>query len=207
MLSNEPAFAALIEQIADGAIAISRNRQVLLANREAVALLHSQKLIKQSSSGGLGFVCREAEAAFTSALEGCVGTIDHQLPTSFIVRSGNRSTHPVHVVPLKSSEASRQTAPSGPLALILIESDRKHSFPSEITLRTSYRLSNREAAVVLSVASGATLKETAFSLGVTMATVRNQLGAAMRKLRVRRRAQLVAVLAGMISKINLKIVS
>src|SRR5262245_11439180 len=204
MLARETAFAALLEQIADCAIAINHTRHVVLANREAHALLQNRKLIRESVSGCLGFAAHAAEAAFTKALEGCVGKVKRPFASSFMVRTGNRAAHPVHVVPLHTLSSPEAAGQSSALALILIGSDRGCALPSESALRNRYGLSRREAVVVLHVAAGATLKETADALGVMIATVRNQLAAAMRKLGVRRRAELVALLAGLISRINLK---
>lgn len=89
-----------------------------------------------------------------------------------------------------------------PVLLVLIVPDEARVLPPAALLKELYGLSQREAAVVLRVAHGASIVEAAAQLGVTAATARNQLASAMSKLGVHRRAELVALLAGIVPRIK-----
>jgi len=198
----ETALAALLEQVGDCAIAIDRRRRVRFANRRALALLESRALIAERPSRGLSFVAHEAEEAFTRALEGCLGTIERPAAASFMVRVGSGRALPVHVLPLRTAGSFAAAGANAAVALVVIGAERSRAVPPDTALRSLYGLSRREADVALLIAEGASARETASRLGVSTATTRNQLAAAMAKLGVHRRAELVALLAGLLPRLG-----
>ena len=70
-------------------------------------------------------------------------------------------------------------------------------------LKSLYGLSNAEARVVLSITEGDSLHTIADRLGISRATARNQLAAAMAKLGVHRQAELVGVVAAVAPHLDL----
>jgi DNA-binding CsgD family transcriptional regulator len=66
--------------------------------------------------------------------------------------------------------------------------------PSQKVLQRFFNLSPAEARVAQSVASGASLEETAQALGIKISTARTQLAAVFAKTQTRRQPQLIALL-------------
>jgi DNA-binding CsgD family transcriptional regulator len=86
---------------------------------------------------------------------------------------------------------------TGARAIVLMQDlSRRASAPKEL-LRTLYRLTQAEAAIVLQIAAGVSLTEAAGRLGVLRTTARNQLAAATAKMDVHRQAEVVAAVAAL----------
>ena len=198
----EGAFQALIDRLAGAAFAIATNRRMLYANSEGVGLLEQRMLVRESPPGFLAFLHPQAEDCLQGALaSSMVGSIITRSTTFAVRAAGVRRT--VHILPLRMPTTLTASRWNAPVVLVLIAPDEARSLPPAELIRELYSLSQREAAVVLRVAQGASIAEAADALGVTASTARNQLASAMSKLGVHRRAELVALLGGIVPRIKL----
>ena len=200
-LSNASlAFAALLERVADAAIAISRGRKILYANSAAVDLFAKRLVVRQSPLTKLQFVSPPAEEALTYALSQLQSNRNPASQNFTIVVNGTLRF--VHVLPLRLPQSMVTLGTTTPVALVVIaESRRANALPTGI-LR-GFGLSEREAIVAVLIADGLTVKEAAARLGVSPLTIRNQLATGMTKLGARRRADLATVLAGLVPALKL----
>lgn len=197
----EGAFQALIDRLTGAVFAITPSRRILHVNSEAEVLLEQRMLVRESPSGFLAFLHHQGDERLQLALASCtVGSVA-TYPTTFAVHTGDRQ-HTVHVLPLRVPQALTAAQTNVPVLLVLIGSDEAQVLPPAALLKDLYGLSQKEAAVVLRVAHGSSIVEAAAQLGVTAATARNQLASAMSKLGVHRRAELVALLAGIVPRIK-----
>lgn len=69
------------------------------------------------------------------------------------------------------------------------------AFPAPLDFESPWRLTEREGAIVRWVLDGAQNKEIAYAMGIATSTVSSHLVGAMRKLRVRNRAELKVLAA------------
>lgn len=199
---NEGAFQALVDRLAGAAFAVSANRRILYANPDAVRLLERRTLVREAPPGCLSLLHHQAEERLQGALASSTVGSRSTHTTTFAVYDGDRRLT-VHVLPLRVARSLPAAQANAPVTLILIVPGDTASRPPSTLLRELYSLSQREAAVVLQVANGASLAEAAEALGVTTATARNQLASAMTKLGVHRRAELVALIGGIAPRIKL----
>jgi DNA-binding NarL/FixJ family response regulator len=108
----------------------------------------------------------------------------------------------VHVLPLQVSREMALVGASAPTALVILaERGLAKLLPVGIP-RSSFGLSEREAEVAASIAHGLTVREAADRYEVSALTVRNQLFAAMLKLGVHRRAELVSLLTSLVPRLD-----
>lgn len=106
---------------------------------------------------------------------------------------GTRRT--LRVVPADPTNAGNAATAESPGVVFLVPTDR----PPEVdaaSLVTRFGLTKMEAQVVKVVAQGATNKEAAERLGVSIETVRSHLGSAFRKTGASNRASLAALAFG-----------
>ena len=199
---SEHAFQAFVDRLAGAAFAVSANRRILYANPDAVRLLEYRTLVRDTPPGCLSFLHHHAEERLRIALASSAVGSSSTHTTTFVAYDGDRR-FTVHVLPLRVARALPVSQANAPVTLVLIVPGDTISQPASALLRDLYSLSQREAAVVLQVANGASLAETAEVLGVTTATARNQLASAMTKLGVHRRAELVALIGGIAPRIKL----
>jgi DNA-binding CsgD family transcriptional regulator/PAS domain-containing protein len=82
-------------------------------------------------------------------------------------------------------------------AMIAFSDPEDRLMPSVATLRECFALTDAEARLAVQVASGLTLEDVARRSSISKITARNQLAAAMKKIGVRRQAELVATVSAM----------
>ena len=107
------------------------------------------------------------------------------------------------LLPLRPAGGDAALTVAGPRALLVVQEARSASLPKDL-LRSLYRLTNAEAALVLQIASGASVADAAEAGSVTLTTARNQLAAAMAKVGVNRQAELVAAIAALAPRLSLE---
>jgi len=188
-------FAGLLDRVVGAAVAIDGGGKILFANQEAGALLSQGEIIKQSQAKTLGFANPDGALTFQRILAGLLHGAELD-STSFVVRVGDE-VRLVHVLPLRISRSIAVVDTAAPVAIVVLTDYAKAEVAPARVLQSTFGLSDREAIVALAIANGQTVKEAAESLGVSALTARNQLSAAMGKLEVRRRADLVTCLAGL----------
>lgn len=199
---NEHAFQAFVDRLAGAAFAVSASRRILYANSDAIRLLEHRSMVREAPPGCLSFLNHQAEERFLGALASSNVGSSSTHTTTFAAYDGDmRRT--VHVLPVRTARSLPASQASAPVTLVLIAPRHGLSRPPGALLRELYSLTEREAAVVLQIANGASLAEAAEALGVTTATARNQLASAMTKLGVHRRAELVALIGGIAPRIKL----
>ena len=152
-------------------------------------------LIKIGLGNRLTFRKPDDETAFQRALAAALGAAGSTGPCAFPVEDRAKGNANVVVLPLRAASNGAATMTAGPQALLVIrEAGAAVTAPADL-LRTLYRLTNAEAAVVLQIAAGVSIAEAADLLAVSRTTARNQLAAAMAKLNVHRQAELVGLVA------------
>jgi DNA-binding CsgD family transcriptional regulator len=82
-------------------------------------------------------------------------------------------------------------------AIITFRDPEDRLMPSVATLRECFALTDAEARLAVHIASGLTLDDVARKSAISRITARNQLAAAMKKIGVRRQAELVATISAM----------
>jgi len=200
--AREAALTTLLEQINDYAIAVDSQGRVLFANQKAIAALRIGDVIKELPSRGLTFVEHRSQEAFSRTFQACLSMFERASTTTFTVPIHNGEQRIVHVLPLRLASSAAVVGHNYAVALVLM--GEALSLSPEDSLRKVFGLSNREAAVVLRIGRGATPRETAKDLCVSLPTVRNQLAAGMLKLGVHRRAELVGLIAQLTPRIELR---
>jgi DNA-binding CsgD family transcriptional regulator len=107
------------------------------------------------------------------------------------------------VLPLRPALAGAALPMAGPRVLLVAHKPgAAAALPREL-LKTLYRLTKAEVEVVLQIAAGVSVADSADALGVTRTTARNQLAAAMAKMGVHRQGELVAVVTGIAPHLKL----
>ena len=85
--------------------------------------------------------------------------------------------------------------------IVLVDPDAR-SNPTEITLRSVYKLSGAEARLAIQLSTGEALDKVAERLKISKETSRTQLKSIFAKLGVHRQAELVAVLSTLLNGIG-----
>jgi DNA-binding NarL/FixJ family response regulator len=107
-----------------------------------------------------------------------------------VARAGNHAAYVLTVAPL----GTRLAAEERPSAMIVV-TDPERLTPSADDLAGLYGLSPAESRLVAGLLRGMTLHDIAVVSGVQVSTLRTQLSSILRKVGVRRQADLIRVLA------------
>ncbi|WP_072395137.1 helix-turn-helix transcriptional regulator [Hyphomicrobium sp. CS1GBMeth3] len=194
----------LLDRIDGAAAILGRNGHVCAVNRQAEALARVATLIKITPTNRMTFCKPAYETAFQRALAAALGAAGSNGPCAFLIEDRDGGKANVVVLPLRATSSGAAYAVAGAQALLIIrEAGKAVSAPADV-LRTLYRVTHAEAAVVLQIAAGLSLAEAADALSVSRSTARNQLTAAMAKLGVHRQAELVGLMAGLAPRLALK---
>jgi DNA-binding CsgD family transcriptional regulator len=105
---------------------------------------------------------------------------------------------PVLAYPLRLSSMSSNVLADCQAIVVLIDPNGRRHLPEE-ALQVSFGLTDAEAKLASKIASGDSLGDVADELGIAKETSRNQLKSVFQKLGVHRQAELVAMLARLIS--------
>jgi DNA-binding CsgD family transcriptional regulator len=202
--ATEAMLAGLIDRIDGAAIILAPEARVLALNRHAEALVRRASLFRISLPGRLAFRNPAHEASFRRSLAVALGALSHGAPYAFPAGDSGSGPITVMLLPLRPAGGGAALTVAGPRALLVVqEATRSASLPKDL-LRSLYRLTNAEAALVLQIASGASVADAADAGGVTLTTARNQLAAAMAKVGVNRQAELVAAIAALAPRLSLE---
>lgn len=201
--ATEAMLAGLIDSIDGAAIILGPEARVLALNRQAEALARRASLFRISLPGRLAFRNPAHEASFRRSLAVALGALSHGAPYAFPAGDSEAGPITVMLLPLRPAGGGGALTVAGPRALLVVQEARSASLPKDL-LRSLYRLTNAEAALVLQIASGASVADAADAGGVTLTTARNQLAAAMAKVGVNRQAELVATIAALAPRLSLE---
>ena len=201
--ATEAMLIGLIEGIDGAAVILGPDARVVALNRQAEALARAGRLLRISLSGRVTFRNPEHEASFRRSLAVALGSHGHGARYAFAAERGEPGPINVVLLPLRPARGNAALTPAGPRALLVVQEARSANLPKDL-LRSLYHLTNAEAAIVLQIASGATIADAAESAGVTLTTARNQLAAAMAKVGVNRQAELVATIAALAPRLSLE---
>jgi DNA-binding CsgD family transcriptional regulator len=201
--ATEGVLAGLIDRIDGAAVILAPEARVLALNRQAEALARRAGLFRISPPGRLAFRYPDHEASFRRSLAVALGALSRGAPYAFSAGDGEAGPITVMLLPLRPAGGGAALTVAGPLALLVVQEARSASLPKDL-LRALYRLTNAEAALVLQIASGASVADAADAAGVTLTTARNQLAAAMAKVGVNRQAELVAIIATLAPRLRLE---
>jgi DNA-binding CsgD family transcriptional regulator len=189
----------------DGAAAIlGAHGQVFAINSRTEALARAGTLVRITLANRLTFRKADDETALQRALAAALGVTGADGPCAFAVEDVAKGSANVVVLPLRAVSNGAATVVGGQQALLVIrEAGAGVTAPADL-LRSIYRLTPAEAAIVLQIAAGLSVADAAQVLGVSRATARNQLAAAMAKLDVHRQAELVGLIAGLAPRLDLE---
>lgn len=107
-----------------------------------------------------------------------------------VARANNRPAYVLTVAPLGAHLAADER----PQAMIVV-SDPDQMTPSRADLASLYGLSPAESRLATRLLRGMTLHDIAVASGLQISTLRTQLGSTLRKVGVKRQADLVRVLS------------
>ena len=187
-------------------VLLDGRRRVRFANDAADAILHRRDGVSLSGGEELHLTCREADAALGRALSRVLGTPRHAADPVTVRKSAPRWTDdaaPVGRYVLTVVPAPAAAAPSGfgsfsfrrgDLAMLVIHDTEACAQAEASSLRRCFDLTPTEADLAAAMAAGQTVAAYARAREVSRYTVRNQLGAVMRKTGTHRQADLLALL-------------
>jgi len=198
-VATEHVLSGMLDRIDGAAVVLGDRARVLALNRQAEDIARAGRLFRINPSGRLAFQRPDSEAGFRRALAVALGSLLDSLPFAFTEPGGLS----VVVLPLRPATAGAASPPAAPQALLVVREPGAAATVPRDLLRTLYRLTNAETEVVLQIAAGISVADAADVLGVTRATARNQLAAAMAKLGVHRQGELVAVVTGLAPRLRL----
>jgi len=106
---------------------------------------------------------------------------------------------PLLAYPLKLANLASNPFAEGRALIVLVDPGRR-SRPPEETLRGVFKLTTAEARLAARLAAGAELNDISQELGIAKETGRHHLKSIFTKTHVRRQAELVALLAGLLAR-------
>jgi DNA-binding CsgD family transcriptional regulator len=201
--ATEAVLVRLIDRIDGAAVILAPDARVLALNRYAEALARRASLFRISLPGRLAFREPDHEASFRRSLAFTLGALSHGAPNAFSAGESEAGPITVMLLPLRPADGGAALTVAGPCALLVIQEARAAILPKHL-LRSRYRLTNAEVALVLLIAAGASVADAADAGGVTVTTARNQLAAAMAKVGVNRQAELVAAIAALAPRLSME---
>jgi DNA-binding CsgD family transcriptional regulator len=176
-------------------VLINRRGEVFRANQSAEHLL-------------VGDV-RISRGKLTARDERATSTLDRTLHDLIWRREGSalaapvllprQGQRPLLAYPVKLSKLTSNALADCHCAVVLVDPD-KRGRPLEATLQASYRLTDAEARLAARLAAGTSLATAASELGIAKETSRSQLKNVFMKTGTHRQAELVALLAPLVSR-------
>jgi DNA-binding CsgD family transcriptional regulator len=175
-------------------VLLDRCAEVLQVNGAAQRLLGPDLQITRKR---LTLRDRDANAALDRALHALLWaqTSSALMPPVVLPRDGKR---PLLAYPMRlSAVSSNALAPCQALVVLVDLDARPH--PPENALSVSFGLTAAEARLAVRIATGASLESVADEIGIALETARHQLKAIFAKTDTHRQAELVSVMARLLS--------
>jgi DNA-binding CsgD family transcriptional regulator len=139
---------------------------------------------------------RSAARALDMALRALLMNLGEEIPLSAPVVIAREGRAPLLAYPSRIPSLSIDAiAPCQ--AIITFRDPEDRLMPSVATLRECFALTDAEARLAVQIAVGNTLEDVARKSAISKITARNHLSAAMKKIGVRRQAELVATVSAM----------
>jgi DNA-binding CsgD family transcriptional regulator len=185
---------AAFEASGSAVVLLDRFAQVLRINAAAQRLLGPDLQITRKR---LASRDRNATAALDRALHAMLWTRTSSalMPPVVLPRDGKR---PLLAYPMRLAAISADALAPCQALVVLVDLEARPR-PPEQALRTSFGLTTAEAKLAIRLAAGEPLEQAADEIGVAYATARNQLKAIFAKTDTHRQAELVAVMAQLLS--------
>jgi DNA-binding CsgD family transcriptional regulator len=172
---------------------LDRKGEAVRLNRAAEKLLHSGVKLRDKR---LVSFDRHATAALDRAVHDLInGTTGSALQAPIALSRHGRL--PLLAYPLRLSGVTVSALAECQCVIVLIDPAQKRH-PPEKAIQAALGLTAAEARVAARLANGETIERAADSLGITKATVRNQLKAVFAKTGVHRQAELVSLITAML---------
>jgi DNA-binding CsgD family transcriptional regulator len=190
---TEAALAAF-EVTGSAIVLLDRCAEVVRINGAAQRLLGPDLQITRKR---LASRDRDANAALDRALHALLWaqTASALMPPVALPRTDKR---PLLAYPIRLSAVSADALSPCQALVVLVDLDARPQ-PPEHALRASFGLTAAEARLAMRIATGASLESIADEIGVAQDTARNQLKAIFAKTDTHRQAELVAVLARLLT--------
>ena len=175
-------------------VLLDRFAEVLRINSAAQRLLGSDLQITRKR---LASRDRNATTALDRALHELLRTQASSalMPPVVLPRDGKR---PLLAYPMRLSGVSTDALARCQALVVLVDPEARPR-PPESSLRASFGLTAAEARLAILIATGASLETVADEIGIAHETARNQLKAIFAKTDTHRQAELVALLARLLS--------
>jgi DNA-binding CsgD family transcriptional regulator len=179
-----------LNQLATGVIVTEGDRRVIEMNRAAERILRLADGLTLRN----GQLCATRvfeDATLARSIAACAGKSAMPAKTRMLV--GRRSERPAYILTV-APVSPDLTLYERPLVMVLV-TDPDDLSPSERDLADLLGLSPAETRVAAALMKGKTLSEIAASSGLQITTLRTQLSSILRKVGVKRQADLVRVLS------------
>jgi DNA-binding CsgD family transcriptional regulator/PAS domain-containing protein len=194
------AAADALQSLVTAAFVLDRGRRIVLANARAEELMRSERVLSLDEHGALHAARPEDDWGLAAALAAGV-CARHPAPVRLVSRT-SAQTFFASVIPSRphSGEASLRFRIFEALGvadsvLLLVVPFGGIARVRRDTIAATFGLSTAEARLASALVDGATLAEYARQTGVSVHTVRNQLGAIFSKTGTHRQSAVVALLS------------
>jgi len=202
--AERDALAHSLDHLNTGVVVLDGNGRVILANRSATEIAAEGDGFSLTPNGpaaatltGTALLRQQIGEASKTAVGGGFGSGG----TVLLDRPSGQRSYEVLVAPLKDPEALGSDR-RGRVALFVSDPDRTTTPPTE-WLRHLHGFTEAESRLVLSLANGASLTETAENLTITRNTARTHLQRALLKTDTNRQGELIRrVLSGPAGLVN-----
>ena len=192
-----------LNMLCAGVILAAADGRIAHANRAAEQMFNEGGPVR-SRNGFLAVNTREAQDELLRALmfaqqdEAKIGTCGIGVPLP------NNQGFPAiaHVLPLKGSVVRARLAPRTAAAIFVVQADQPQDGNLEVISRL-FGLTRGECRVLAEIVHGAGVTEAGNRLGVSEATARTHVQHIFRKTGVSRQAELIRLIANLISRVRL----
>jgi len=195
---------AALNRLTMGVVLLALDRRVVFANREAEATLRAADGLALRHDR-IDATSAEAGAALQSLFQYALApgqSLDCP-PAVLVPRPSGRRPYGITAAPLKTRPAAFATAPAAAAVAVITDPERQQPVAVE-TLRRTFRLTRREAALAAALAEGRVLAEAAERLGMRYETARTHLRRILSKTETSRQAQLVLLVERLVRSASLR---
>jgi len=188
------AAEAVLESLQRGVIIIDREARVLFANRAALLILNQCDALRLTSDHRVALADRVLQRQFANHVA-CAVPASAASIAFRVERAGDAAPYRILIALLSGAHLQSLVNGSGPLySMFVYPSPSQSSVPVKI-LRDLYGLTCAEAAVTSLLFEGASVREVAARLMVSMNTIRTHLKHVFSKCDVESQAELMQLLA------------
>jgi DNA-binding CsgD family transcriptional regulator len=194
-------LTGLLSLVDGAAFLLSRRGRVVSCNSEAASITHKDSYCVLRRDKHLVFRDARDDEAYLKALSLAFASARPRM-SSFPVTGACSPDSVAFLLPLAQAGTQIEQPIQDTHAVFILRACALAAAPSA-TLRGLYGLTTAEIDIVNALMLGRNVETAAQSLGISRATARNQISAAMAKMGVNRQAQLVAQVGALVPRLRL----